>query len=194
MQASGTCADAGMACGLEIMFHRTKEDNIQGISERGLLVADGVDLPIANGSKLGKAVYLSTTFYHGKKYGQVCILCLALPGHRLGWKYPGWPCREANEVAYFSKCWENVIFAYGSADQVLPLTLVHDGDLEEQLRKAKALKERIENIYPALQPHSHETLHASTTVDDAWVKIESRRVPGVFYYFNFKTGESKASI
>jgi hypothetical protein len=153
LQACETCsAFDGFSCGIEVMFHRTAADNIQGISELGLLVANDVDIPRAHGAKLGSAVYLSPDFDFGTRYGDVAILCLALPGYELPCSSTDWPASPL--CPYLSKRWKSVVLACRHRAQVLPLAVVQDDNWHEISLRAKAIAALIGERFPGLQrPH-----------------------------------------
>eukprot|EP00933_Yihiella_yeosuensis_P014825 TRINITY_DN13123_c0_g2_i1.p1 TRINITY_DN13123_c0_g2~~TRINITY_DN13123_c0_g2_i1.p1 ORF type:complete len:839 (-),score=156.34 TRINITY_DN13123_c0_g2_i1:199-2715(-) len=115
-------------CKIHAVFHRTDEKNIHSIRKLGLLAADGETIPIAHGQKLGNAVYTSSDFYKGAKYGAKTVLCLGLAGHQ-EFQNRGTSWQFATS-SYRSVVWGGWIIAYYKSEQVLPVAVVDTHDHE----------------------------------------------------------------
>jgi len=183
LQLCQACSTCTLSCGIEVLFHRTAEENIQGIYELGLLVSDGVNVPRAHGAELGAAVYLTPDFEHGTQYGNTSVICLALPGRLLPNNTTKWPSYERTPC--FSRRWQNLVVACEQAAQVLPLAVVDDENVKTTCSKAQALVSCLENHFPGLKVAAST---GSSSLVGGWQRLESRSRPGNFYYFNPDTG------
>jgi len=70
-------------CGMHAVYHWTNKANLPAIADHGLLVGSSVEgstVLVAHGQALGPGIYASADPSLGKRYGDVKIICLALPG------------------------------------------------------------------------------------------------------------------
>mmetsp|Transcript_65745 Transcript_65745/g.118456 ORF Transcript_65745/g.118456 Transcript_65745/m.118456 type:complete len:777 (+) Transcript_65745:87-2417(+) len=83
-------AQRGSVGRLELVYHYTKEENVQKIVENNLKTpgeknADGSTIPVANGEVYGRGIYASTDMTFSKSFGvglNCAFMCLALPGRQ----------------------------------------------------------------------------------------------------------------
>mmetsp|Transcript_138494 Transcript_138494/g.336606 ORF Transcript_138494/g.336606 Transcript_138494/m.336606 type:complete len:484 (+) Transcript_138494:38-1489(+) len=151
-EACMVCASSYPGSGIEIVFHQTREENLDSIAERGLLTGDGVTVPIAHGQKLGNGIYASLSVGPGhKQYGPVTVLCLGLQGFRPQSDTDGAHRWHVCSDPFSSTCWHNLIVAYRNGAQLLPLATVTSENLQGVCEAAKRVVAWLETRWPRLQ-------------------------------------------
>jgi len=152
----------------ELVYHWTKEENIQKIVENNLRPPgeanlDGSRVDVVNGTAFGRGIYAATNLTFGQQFGNgapCAFLCLALPGHTIkGGRQLG---RHADSVAH------HVVRVYRASDQLLPL-FVTDSAHEHKLRKvaqdiADFLQARM-GVQPTISGVGNSVLHAGEAID-----------------------------
>jgi hypothetical protein len=146
-------------CVIELVYHWTREENIQKIIENSLRVpgeanADGSSVTVVNGETYGRGIYAATDLAFGKRFGcgaPCAFLCLAISEVRA-------PLGTASTSKVPAPP-ENVR-VYSSSSQLLPLFATNEA-YDSQLRaKAERVADFLRKQLSVPAPEIGDTLHA----------------------------------
>lgn len=132
---------------IEIVYHWTREENINTIVENNLRVAgdvntDGSRIATAHGSVYGRGIYAATNISFGKNFGKgarCALLCLAIPGRST-------PAGRSGLAEDSDSFRQGALRVYRTSDQLLPLFTTSEA-------YAPQAEEAAEQVARLLQPH-----------------------------------------
>jgi len=131
-----------LGCGFDVVFHSTSRANLTVIRESGLVRPDGVFLGITHGKAWGPGIYASEDYSFTLPYGDLTLICLALPGMAQQFRGCG---DEGGEDLTMTRAGQ--IQVYRTDCQVLPCAVVETPHDIDELRAVAAGCVELLNVY-----------------------------------------------
>lgn len=167
---------------LDLVFHRTKDSSLDGISQIGFVAPDGENVKVAHGNSYGPGIYATwlDTQQRELKYGTNLVLCLALRGSAFDRKlqFEDGLCSHVNEDR------ELVVYRHGC--QLLPIAVLKAEDptaAEGSWQLAESIADIVFDMLPLVR--------------GKWVIRRANRLPAdgsdVLKYYNWAIRQWKAA-